>query len=200
MVEARGSEVPSQLVRQPGVVAEHDALDDAAPVAGEATGSGPPEPGAQPVREARQAVATADDPPPVAAKDGVDALAPKPGGFVEAMRRSARADELSEYLEASTLRRRAAERQLEENRLVDDQAAEAGDTGREPELEPPAARRTGYGHRARLCPADARGEDASVELVRAPAAPPHGGEERRADGERRASLRTHEGRAGRGHR
>src|SRR5205807_1094659 len=83
-------------------------LDDAVPLAGEATRGRPPEPSAQPVCQTRQAAAPADHAPAVAAQDDVDALAPEPAGLVEAVRRPARAHELPEHLESGALRRRAA--------------------------------------------------------------------------------------------
>src|ERR687886_2485840 len=131
MVEARGPEVTPQPVRKADVVAEDHTLDDAAPLAGEARRGRPSEPRTEPVGETREASAPSDQAPPVAAQDDVDPLAPEPGGLVEAVRGPAGQDELSEYLEACALRRRAAERQLEEHRLVGQEAAEAGDAGRE---------------------------------------------------------------------
>src|SRR5919199_436807 len=116
MVEARGPEVTPQPVRKADVVAEDHTLDDAAPLAEEARRGRPSEPRTEPVGETREAAAPSNHAPPVAAQDDVDSLAPQPGGLVEAVRRPAGQDELSEHLEARPLRRPAAERQLEADR------------------------------------------------------------------------------------
>ena len=198
MVEARGSEVALQIVRQSGVVAQHDAFDDSAPLARQAARRRPAEPAAKVVGEAGQAAAPADDAPPVAAQDDVDPLATEPARLVEPMRRPAGPNELPEHLEAGALRRRPATRKLEQHGLVDPQAAEARDAGREAKLEPASAWRAGHGHQARLCPADSSREHASVEDGEPYASPPRAGEDGRAGDEEAGTVGPDEGGAGGG--
>ena len=71
------------------------------------------------VAEPVDAAAPADDAPrPLRAKDDVDSLPPQPRRLVEAVRRASRGAKLREQRDVGALRRRAAERQLEVDRLA----------------------------------------------------------------------------------
>ena len=198
MVEARGSEIASQVVGEARIVAEHDALDDPEPLSVQATSGRPPEPRAELVGEAGHATPAADHAPPVAAQDDVHSLTTEPAGLVEPVHGPTWADELAEDLEPGALRRRPSERQLEKHRLVDPQPPEPRDAGREAKLEAPSSGRPGDGDEARLRPPDAVREDAPVEVGGPAAPPPDSCEDGGCDDEELRAFALDEGRAGRG--
>ena len=144
MVEARGAKAVPQVGRERLLVAEDDAFDDSAPLAVQPACGRSRERGAQPVGDAPEAAAMAGERPPVGAEDDVDALVPEPGALVEAVRGRPRQANRGDRLEQGALRRRAAERQLEENRLVEAEEPEPRHLCREPHLEWAEPRRPGH--------------------------------------------------------
>src|SRR5205807_6297621 len=107
----------------------------------------------------------ADARPPVGAENDVDALVPEPGALVEAVRGRPRQANRRDRLEQGALRRRAAEWQLEENRLVEAEAPEPRHFRREPHLEWADPRGPGHHELGALgCP-NSREEDTVVQGV-----------------------------------
>ena len=90
VVETGGAEVVLHVVRQPLVLAEHDAENDAAADAGRAAPDGELDPVAKAIADAGNPAASADLPPARRLQDDVDALAREPAALVEAVLRAAR--------------------------------------------------------------------------------------------------------------
>ena len=90
VVEARRAEAREQRVAETLRPAEHDRLDDRSTLAVQAVRAVGREPALQPVADAADPAAPADDAPLLGAQHDVDALAAKPRRFVEAVRRPAR--------------------------------------------------------------------------------------------------------------
>ena len=76
MVEPGCAKTLPQSFRERLLVAEHDALDDAAPVAVQARGDRAGQALAQAVGDAAEPAPTADDAPAVCAQHDMDAVAP----------------------------------------------------------------------------------------------------------------------------
>ena len=90
VIEARGAEAVAQLLRERLLVAEDDAFDHAAALAVKAGRDRRREPRAQPVGDAREPAAVADQPPAIRAQDDMHAVAREPGAFVEPVLRRLR--------------------------------------------------------------------------------------------------------------
>ena len=118
MVEAAGTKVLAQTVGQTLVLAEHDALDHAPAHAGDARDGGAGKPRVQPVADAGEPAAPSDDAPALRPQHCVDPMPTEPGALVEAVREAARGPEHPDQRKAGSLRRCAAERQLEQHRLA----------------------------------------------------------------------------------
>ncbi len=102
--------------------------------------AGPPEPAPQPVGDAADAASAADDVPLVDVQHDVDPLPAQPLALVEAVLRPARRAHDRERTDHRTLRRRAAERQVELDPFVDGATFEPPRTSRLPLGERPDAR------------------------------------------------------------
>ncbi len=120
MVGARLPERLLQPVREPVLVAEQHALEDRASFSRETGRRGVPQPDPQPVGDPAEPAAVADDTPPVDVQDDVDALPAQPGALVETVPRAGGRVHDREQADDGALWRRAAERQLELDALVDD--------------------------------------------------------------------------------
>ena len=116
--------------------------------------------------------------------DDVDAVTTEPRALVEAVARPSRAANLAGQLEESALRRRAAGRQPEQDRLADHLVAVAPHLSRDTEVVPGAARGTGDGNQGPVGGSHVRKERAPVECVEPGATPPPPGE-RKGDTEHR---------------
>ena len=114
----------------------------------------------------------------------MDAVATEPRTLVEAVARPSRAANLAGQLEESALRRRAAGRQPEQDRLADHLVAVAPHLSRDTEVVPGAAHGTGDGNQGPVGRSHVRKERAAVECVEPGAAPPPPGQ-RKGDAERR---------------
>ena len=88
VVQAGGAEVGEQALVDLGRTAEHDRLDDVAPLAFQAGCNVACEPAPDPVADPGDAATPADDAPRLRTKNRVDALPPQPRRLVEAVRRS----------------------------------------------------------------------------------------------------------------
>ena len=111
------------------VVAEHDPFEDRAAFSRETGRDRRGEPAAQAVGEAADASAPADLLPLVDVQDDVHAVAAQPGALVEPVLGPARRPDDGEHLEDRALRRRAAERELELNALVERRRLRTGGRG-----------------------------------------------------------------------
>ena len=163
VVEPRRPEVATEAVGEPLVIAEHDSLEQRPPLAVQPGGDRAPEPGAQTVGRTGEPASAADLVPSVAAQYDVHAVAAQPGPLVEAVRRSARQLDLPEHPQDRSLRRRTAERKLEQHRLARAKPAEAPDLCRKTKLEPAAPSRAGDDDDPRLGSTDLADERRGVE-------------------------------------
>src|SRR5204863_4882358 len=136
VVEARARKALPQLLGGPLLVAEHDALDQAPPFAVEAGSNRAGQGAAKPVGDSAETAAMADELPPVGAQDDMDAVAPQPGALVKPVFRRLWPPDSGDGLEQATLRRRAAERQLEQDSLPEAEPPEAANLGWHSQLEP----------------------------------------------------------------
>src|SRR5207247_7218224 len=90
VIEARSSEPLAEAFGETLVLAEDYADQDRTSLAADARRERAVEPPSDPVREAAQPTAVADDPPLVAVAHDVDAVTAQPGSLVEAARGAAR--------------------------------------------------------------------------------------------------------------
>jgi hypothetical protein len=112
VIEARSSEPLAEALGETLVLAEDYADQDRPSLTADGRREGAVEPLADPIREAAQPAAVADDPPLVAVEHDVDAVTTQPGSLVEAARGSARERDHAKDLEDRSLRGRAPEREL----------------------------------------------------------------------------------------
>ena len=173
VVEAGGAEPVSQRFGDGLVVAEHDAREDRAALAGAPRSSGrstrarrrsatPPRPPRRPTRA-----------PAVGAQHDVDALAAQPRSLVEAVVGTARLLDRDDAHSDRALRRRATAAAARAARpRATRRDAEARDQHRHAEPVPARPRRRRHLERRALCRADGGGEDAAVERGEAHAPPP----------------------------
>ena len=199
MVEPGRLEVVAELVREPLVLAEHDAGEHGAPLPVEPRGDRARDMRAEPIRDAADAAAAADDPPVAAVQDDVDAAAREPAALVEAVLRAARRGDRRSQVEDGALRRRAADRKLEQHALAQRALVEATHLGGNAQRERRLAHRPGDDGRDRGRAADLRLEQAAVERVEPHAPPPPAGERERERAGRQARARD-DRRDGRGER
>ena len=136
MVEARNPETLAQLLGEPLFVPEHNSFDDPSPFAAESRRDRPSETRAEPIGHSAQPASSSDLVPPIGAQDDVDAVPPEPRPLVESVLRRARKPHGGDSLEDRSLRRRAAEGQLQQDRLTQSQPAEAAHLPRDTKLEP----------------------------------------------------------------
>ena len=188
MVEPGSLEVGAELVREPLVLAEHDPRQHRAPLAAEPRGDCARDVRAEPVRDAAEPTATADDPPVTAVQDDVDAPARQPATFVEAVVGTARSGDRDPQGEDGALRGRPADGKLEQDAFAERARIEpthfSGNAKRKRRL----SRRPGHDHgRARGMP-DLRHEHAAVERVEPHASPPPAGEHEREGAGRKPNL------------
>ena len=136
MVEPGG---PEGVVRSSGssafVLAEHDALEDRAPLSRQPGRDASREPRPDAVGVAADPAAVTDDPPVACQDDDVDAVPAEPRSLVEAVARPAAATAAARELEQRALRRRAAEREVEQHGLAQRQRAEARQPRRNAQIE-----------------------------------------------------------------
>jgi hypothetical protein len=114
----------------------------------------------------------------------VDAVTTEPRALVEAVALPSRAANLAGQLEESALRRRAAGRQPEQDRLADHLVAVAPHLSRDTKVVPGTARGTGDGNQSPIGRSHVRQERAPVECVEPGATPPPPSE-RKSDTEHR---------------
>src|SRR5581483_4848783 len=160
-----------QAVGEAVLVPEQHALDDGPPLTSEPGRRGAAKPPAEPVGDAADPAAVTDDLPAVDRQDDVDTLAAQPRSLVEAVLRPPGGLHDRKEPHDRPLRRRAAERQLELDALVESHAAKRPEPR---ELARDERSRTCLGGRdgnAVFGPADLAGERAPVERVE-PCAPP----------------------------
>ena len=112
MVEPGGLEVSAEVICQPLVLAEHDSRQHRAALAAEPRGDRARNVRTEPVGDAADPAAPADDPPVAAVQNDVDTAARQPAAFVEAVLRTARSADRGSQDEDRTLRRRAADGEL----------------------------------------------------------------------------------------
>ena len=105
VVEPGGLEVGTELVREPLVLAEHDSREHRASLASEPRGDRARNMRTEPVGDAADPAAPADDPPVAAVEHDVDAAARQPAAFVEAVLRTARSADRDPQDEDGALRR-----------------------------------------------------------------------------------------------
>jgi hypothetical protein len=180
VVEPGGSEIVSQLLAQPLLLPEYEPGEDGATLSREPGCDGGHEPPANPVGRAGEPATTTDDAPLAPARDNVHASTAQEGPLVEAVARPTRLAELDWGLDECTLRRRAAERKLEEHRLSDRLRTERADSGRD--AEPVRRPAGGAGDLEDAAPglSDPRREHTPIECVEAHAPPPQAGSAERA--------------------
>ena len=118
MVETGGAEVVLHVVRQPFVLAEHDAENDAAADAGRASPDGELDPVAKAISEAGNPAASADLSPARCLQDDMDALAREPAALVEPVLRATRLLDPDRRFQDCASRRRAADGEDEEDALL----------------------------------------------------------------------------------
>src|SRR5205814_6622480 len=135
---------------------ENHAFDDPAPLATQAGHDRARERSTEPVGDASEAAAVADLAPAVRSQHHVYAVTSQPGCLVEAVLGRLRQPDRDDGLDQSSLRRRATERQLEQDGLAETEPAEAADLCRHPQLELRPSGRAGDGEHAPL-----RGVDVS---------------------------------------
>jgi hypothetical protein len=147
------------------LVAQHDALDDPSPLSVQSRGDRSPQPATQPVGDAAEPAPMAYDPPPVSVEDYMDAVAPEPGAFVEAVLCRPRTPYRHDRLEHGALRRRPARRKLEQDGLAEREPSEAAHLRRDAQLEPGTASRAGDNQERPLRRVRALEQDAAVERL-----------------------------------
>ena len=118
VVQTRGPKIVEQPRVHLGRAAQHDRLDHLAPLTLQARRTVALEPPADAVARAGYSATAPDDPPRLAAQDGVNPLAAEPFRLVEAVRRSGRSPQLADQRQDRALGRCAAERQLEIDGLM----------------------------------------------------------------------------------
>jgi hypothetical protein len=172
VVEPRGAEALAQPLRQCLLVTEHDPLDDPAPVPFQTWSDRACQRRAEPVRDAAETAAVADDAPTVRAQHHVHAVATKERPLVEAVLLGTGHPHRRDGLEKGSLRRAAARRKLEQDRLPQAEAPEAAHLSGNAQLEARPPRRRGHHHEGALRRVRAREQHAAVERLQARAAPP----------------------------
>ena len=135
VVEARDPEPLPELFGEALLVTEHDAFNHSTAFAVQAGCDRASHGLAQPVGDAPQTATVSDELPPVGAQDDMDAMAPQPGALVEAVLGRLREPDCGDSLEQATLRRRAPERQLEQDGLAEAEPTESMNLSRDPQLE-----------------------------------------------------------------
>jgi hypothetical protein len=160
------------LLSEARVVPEDHSEEHCAAFAVEPVGNGHAKLATEPVREAPEATAVSDDPPPVAGEDDVDSSPPKRLSLVEPVQRPAGELRLGAHLEHPSERRRSPERQFELRRLVERAQAEPADLDRHRKVEAPPPRRGRYDDKRPLRAADLAAKDAVIEPFEPRTAPP----------------------------
>jgi hypothetical protein len=142
VVEARRTEALAELVGKPFVLAEDNTLHNAPPLAAKVLADPCGEPAVKRVPDAGRSAAPADTTPPIRAQHDVHATSTQPRSFVETVVALARPCERPDELESSPERRRASERQLQQNGLVRCEAPEAEGSREHADVEAAPARRS----------------------------------------------------------
>ena len=146
VVEARGTKRVPQVFVEPFVLAEHDPEQHGTPLAGDARRECGGDRSPEPVSDAAEPSPAADDLWIATSEDHVDAVAPKPRALVEAVVAGPRLGHEDRKLEDRALGRRAAHRELEQDRLAHVAVAEAIDACGYAERELRSASRPGDRH------------------------------------------------------
>ena len=118
MVEAGRAEVVLHVLRQPFVLAEHDAQDDAPANAGRTSAHGKLDAVAKTIPEAGNAATSAGQPPARCLQNDMDALAREPAALVEPVLRATRLLDPHGRLQDCAPRRRASDWEDEEDALL----------------------------------------------------------------------------------
>ena len=172
VVEPGRPEALPEPVREPSVLAEHDACQDRAPFSREPGCRGAREPRVQAVGDA---AAEADDAPRGDAQHDVDAVAAEPGP----LERGGRAHR-DERAQLGSLRRRPRPGKLQEHGLVDRLAPPAADDRAHAHLPAASPRRLGHLHEHPPRRPGVGHEHAAVERLQALASPPPARDHERA--------------------
>ena len=190
MVEARGLEAVAELVREPLVLAEHDAHEHRAPFPFEPRGDRARDVRAKPIGDAADTAAPADDPPVAAVEHDVNAAARQPAALVEAVFGAARRVDPRTEGEDGALGRRAAHRQLEQDTLPERAVPEPAHLGGHAQRELCLSHRTGHDGGDRGRAAELRLEQAAVERSEPGRAEPPAGERERQRAGRQPRARV----------
>ena len=189
VVEARGPEVGEEALIHAGAPPENDRLDHVASLALESPRGVAAQPAPDAVTDAGDSPAPPDDPKRLSTQNRVDALPAQPRRLVEAVRRPGWSLQLAQEPQPCPLRRRASERELEEDRLVDAQRPPAEHERLHPLVEAPRSRRLLDLDVRPLRGTDPGREDAVVELSQSHAPPAQGdGDDAPRPAPRRASA------------
>ncbi len=186
VVEPGRLEVGAKLVGETLVLAQHDPSQHRAPLPGQSGGDRLRDVQAKPVGDAGDAAAVSDDAPVAAAEDDVDAATGEPALLVEAVVRAARRSHGRSEREDGALRRRPAERELEQDAFTQPALAEATHLCGHAEREQRRSHRAGRDGDDRVRAPDLGRQEAAVEGVepRAPPPPAHEAQRQRACGHR----------------
>ena len=172
VVEPGRLEVVPELVGEPFVLAQHDPRKHGSSLAVEPDRDRPRDVRAQPIGDAADPSATTDDAPVAAAKDDVDSAPRKPASLVEAVLRTARGRYDGAQGEDGALRRRASERQLEQDALAHRASTELAHLRGHSECEARSSHRAGHGRRERRRTSQLRLQHAAVEGLQTGTTPP----------------------------
>ena len=190
VIEPGRLEAVPELVREPLVLAEHDAREHRAPLPFEPRGDRARDMRTKSIGDAADAPAAADDPPVATVEHDVNAAARQPAALVEPVFRPARRVHPRTEGEDGALRRRAADGQLEQNTLPQRAVTEPPHLGGHPQRELCLSHRTGHDRRDRGRAAELRLEQAAVERSEPRRAEPPAGERERQRAGRQPRARV----------
>ena len=182
VIKPGGAEATSQLVREPAVFAEDDALEHGRAIATQPSRNGALQLSSQGVGNATEPAAAPDDLPAVDEEDDVHAVTSKPRPFVEPVLRSARGRHSDERFQDRALRGSPSKRQLQLHGLAQSSPRECRDDRRRAHVVLSAARRPGDGHVHAGGRLEVRRQGTAIERIET-CTPPPPADKRERDGQ-----------------